>query len=327
LIETPMRKPTFRLRWIAIAYMLVAGFSWSVYSADRVDVGDGGFARPVWYGVEYNVDPRGEPAYWTNALSRANVLAPPRRSPANAFKNGGQLYGEKKVPSVVLLGDSHGSMWAHEIRRMVGKKGLGIAIWTLNGVNPFLTVPPTETSSTGGITRDEKFQYDQSRLSLLAKWKPKLVIIAVRWELWKNESPEPLIRFALENSDRVVILGPIPETKLGDQMLLPYLEGIGVSPRQGQPQYLEMKSPAKTTEIEYYIKSLCASLQRCDFIRLADFYRRGDHVLVLIGAETIYLDDDHLTHFGTTLAAKRIENILMKQFTIRDDSTVVPVVP
>ena len=49
------------------------------------------------------------------------------------------------------------------------------------------------------------------------------------------------------------------------------------------------------------------SRSACEVVPTLDIYAEGPRVLVLDGRRVVYEDNDHLTDFGTSLAAGRIE--------------------
>jgi hypothetical protein len=58
------------------------------------------------------------------------------------------------------------------------------------------------------------------------------------------------------------------------------------------------------------IRQLAREFPKCTIVPTKDLYSRKDEVLVLDGKDVVYLDDDHLTDFGTEIAAKRIEEAI-----------------
>lgn len=315
VIEARTRYRANVIPWICVAFVVVLAGAIGLALSNRPTTSNsstnpratlGDFASPVWYGGEYNLLPTGEPDYWQRLLDSSGVIAPPRTASPEAYRTEGVYVGSSDPPEIVLLGDSHAAMYAHEIRQIAVRLKRPLTIWTVNGSSPFFSIPPSDVNEARVMSKAEKFEYDSARIKQLAIWKPDVVIVAARWSLWKNENWEPCLDYLCRNSGRVLLLGPIPETDQPDRMVVERLTALDIHAHAGQPNYFEANEPSRTREMIRRVSRLADRFGNCDFVELHDLYGNGDNVMVSLGKEIVYLDDDHLTNFGAQLAMDRI---------------------
>lgn len=309
-IEQPTRRtpgivPKIGLAF-ALAALLMASMTW-LGPRYRYDLS--AFATPSWHGLYYNLHPTKQGGSRLGEII-VGVDAPPRESPLDAYLNGGVLVGPGDTPRVVLLGDSHGATWAHEVTQVAERLGVRASLYTMLQEAPFVQLPLAEPQPDAPPERDWRRRYARSRLDWIARWRPDVVIVCARWSLWDSASMPGLLDLLEEHAGAVVLVEQTPETGIGDRSLLQYLAYHGVVPEGESRKYLPTSRGDELQASRDLVRTLAA--QRTNFYVLPtyDLYADGDQTLVLDGDQTVYLDDDHLTDYGVHLAGGRLEELL-----------------
>lgn len=308
LIEVPTRRRKGMVPAIAVCYVLTLGLAAGIaFSSPLYDAT--GFERQHWYGVYYDLKPLNRPS---PALQKtiATVDVPPREASPEAYRNGGILVGgqEGTDPRVVVLGDSHGVMWADTIRSVMEDLGVRTSIITMNGVSPFITLPLSQDQHVQSLSPEEKYAYDKSRLELIEAWKPDLTIVCCRWAAYGEADTTDLLDFLGQHSARTLLMEQPPELAgVGGHNALQYLIFRGVRPTTDAKRSLPMWKAADVDAGRQLVRTLAKNRSRCDVIAIHDLYVENLEALALVGNNAVYVDDDHLTTFGARLARSRIE--------------------
>lgn len=311
IIEQPTRRRAGVVPWIVGSFLLTSMLAFGVYFRGLApDVAASSLQSPVWHGARFNLAPRGESPPWVRQLQEASVITTPFEGRADAFTRGGLMFGPGEVPEIVVLGDSHAAMWSNSLLEYANLTQRTVSFWSIHGVDPFVRLPLTERSSTGDLSLPEKLEYDRARLELIERWQPKVVILAVRWPLWGCDAAHDLLRFLEKNASHVLLLGPVPESDIGDRIVVQYLRLIGQEPRASQPLYMKMKDAEMPKRFQAELELIASQYANASVVPLSDLYSRGENVRVLIGNQTVYLDDDHLTEFGAQLGKQRLADAI-----------------
>jgi peptidoglycan/LPS O-acetylase OafA/YrhL len=308
-VEQPTRRRAGAIPLIATCYLAVVGFGGALIATDaKYDTS--AFEQPAWCGLFYDLKPRGE----VNAKMRrvtAMVAAPRRESPPDAYLHGGIIVGAGDGdPKVVVLGDSHGTMWSDAIRSVVEKSGVRASFCSMNAISPFVQFPLSREQQVEYLSPEEKYRYDQARIESIEKWQPAVVVVCVRWSNVTEAAARDLLGFLEENAGRVLLMEQPPELAIGNRNALQFLCFRGVEPEPGVQQFLPLGNEAEWRRGQATMRRLAREHGNCDVIPTFDLYCRDSKVLVLDGKRVVYLDDDHLTIYGTHLAAARIEQKL-----------------
>ncbi|MBK8181346.1 MAG: acyltransferase [Planctomycetes bacterium] len=308
-VEQPTRRRPGVIPWIGAGYLATLGLAALLLAGDhRYDTS--GFQAPRWCGLQYDLKPRGEMNDDMRRVS-TGVDAPPRTASATAYLEGGIQSGVgDAAPDIVVLGDSHGTMWSEAIREAAERQGVRAAFYSMNAISPFIEIPPGESQRVEYLTPQEKYRYDVARLEFLARWKPALVILCARWSATSDRAPRDLLQFLEQHAGTVLILEQPPELSIGNRNALQYLCYLKVAPRQGERQYLPLGDVEGWERGRARARRAAAGHRNCRVLELADLYQRDDEALVLDGDSVVYLDDDHLTVFGTRLASARLEQAI-----------------
>lgn len=301
LIEQTTRRRPGIISWIGLSFVLVTGVAvGTAYINRRIVIDVSAYATPIWYGEAYNVSAEPPTSSWFRDVTEG-VDVPPRQAPMDAIYNGGVVFGPGEFPEVVLLGDSHATMWARQFQKLVEKYDLRGAVWAVNGTPP-------------GFTEDEsdpvRSTYVQSRRELISKWNPNVVLIAARWSQVNWTEMTRLIDFATQNAAHVLLIEQAPELPIGDENLIRFLAANGIPPIDGKKTFLTTAHSDALMKARQQIHELAEKYPNCTVVPIFDSFAKFDRVWVLSGNQAIYLDDDHLTEFGTSQAIENIEAAL-----------------
>ena len=74
---------------------------------------------------------------------------PKRTITANAYKERGILTHDSSVtPKLLMLGDSHGGMWANTVREIAIDHNIPSSFMIMDGVSPFFRINPSKSQKT-----------------------------------------------------------------------------------------------------------------------------------------------------------------------------------
>lgn len=317
LVEQPCRRNRRLLPVIAGGYAVAICLAFAVAQSNRHhDTSD--FGRPTLSMAVYCL--RGP--HDANNPNRGRFLGSMRASyevldrvhPVDEFLHGGLILGPEGTPRVVVLGDSHGCMWAPAIRAVMERRGITVSFQTAGGIQPFIDLPADRLWPNDSFTTRDKNEFDQARMAWIARWKPDLVIVSALWSTSLESDAEPLLEFLESHAGHVLLVEQPPELDLVDRRsVMQWLCYQGVRPRDGVHHYL----PAGDTEAyergRTALRNLAKRYRNVTVMPTYDLYAggaTGHEALVLDGKNVVYMDDDHLTDYGAQLAAPRFEAII-----------------
>ncbi len=305
-VEQPTRSRKGVIPLIAAGYLLVMGCGGALLLSDsQYDTSK--FEPQTWCGLYYDLKPRSEINAEMQRVA-ATVTAAKKEAPADAYLNGGIIVGSgSSDPKIVVLGDSHGTMWSDAIRSVAEKRGVKASFYSMNAISPFVRFPLSKTQQVEYLSAEEKYRYDQARIDCIAKWQPAVVIVCERWSKASDSSARELLEFLQENATNVLLMEQPPELEIGNRNALQYLCFKGVEPQVGMKLYLPFGNEADWQRGRKLVKRLAGEYRGCDYIPTFDLFCEDSKALVLDGKQVVYLDDDHLTIYGTRLCAARIE--------------------
>ncbi|NDC63750.1 MAG: acyltransferase [Planctomycetia bacterium] len=304
-IEKPTRRRPGILPAIGAGYLAVLAAAF-VMTVSKGEYDTTAFHRPVTHAHYYNLgDPGG--SLYKKAVARKGKmydLVPPT-SAADAYREGGIIVGNSPSPHVVVLGDSHGAMWAKVIDETTSKKGLTTSFQTADGVTPFVRFPLAQRPKKA--TGFDRNVWNECRLRFIEEWRPDIVFVCARWSIYDAEDASDLLAFLQRHAGRTLLVEQPPELAIVDRPVIQWLAYTHVVPEPGRRVWLPEGNREGYERGRSLIRRLAAEFPGCEIVPVADLYARDSEVLVLDGREVVYLDDDHLTDFGTQLAAGRFE--------------------
>ncbi|TWT78413.1 O-acetyltransferase OatA [Posidoniimonas polymericola] len=309
LVEQPVRRRSGAalpvLAIATLAFCLCIGVSKLPELYDTEE-----FAPPVWYGDFYDLRPHSPDS--SQSPTMLGVTVPEKEHSPTAYRSTGIVSRSDlgNRPSVVVIGDSHGTMWSHTINEVTDSLGLAAAFWSMNGVKPYLGPPDALAKH---LDADEKAAYDRAREEMLASAKPRLAIIACRWSKVDETQVMPLIELVTENCDRALLLEQPPELDIAeDRSVLQSLAYLNVTPQEGSRFFLPATNIDKLEEGRRLMDVLSLRFPSVHVVSLTDLYLQDLKAIVLDGREVVYLDDDHLTEYGAQLSKDRLRRAIVR---------------
>lgn len=325
MLENPARKMAHAVPRIGAAFACTAATA-GLMATFPTFYDTRGFTQPESYCLYYDTNPH---SCTTSVLPQIfRGVKTPRRPDAfpEDYVTGGVRAGPKDGPPlVVLIGDSQGTVWSHAVAESAGQRGLPTALWSMNGVSPFTLVPiPADADRKNAILSDaERRRYDQARLDMIDKWRPKLVVVAALWSQIREPEADSTLGYLCARADHVLIIEQPPVACRRGRSMLQYLGYLGICPDGADEKCVTLaladaKAYEKGRELMRRVASQHAN---CTVLPIADVFMHDDRVLVLRGRELLYFDATHLTEAGVGLCLRRfsdaIDRIMLEEPGIR----------
>jgi hypothetical protein len=307
LVERPGRRLSNILPPVVAGVCLVAAISAGlVLAKPAYDLSR--FAPTVWMGNVYDVSPKQVQNDFIK--NRMDGIIQPKRDPkeTDAYTRGGIIkrYGGDQV-EVVLLGNSHALMWAPIIDEICQESRLTVAFNAAVGTPPFPAIVPVKQAAEN-FTPEEWFAFDTARMKFIESWRPRLIIIAHRWAGVSEGDPNILhfLNETLKLNCRVLFIGDPPELAIGDINTPQFVSSTCSS----TVQVRNMNEFQRTTES---LKTLTKQYTNTHLVEVSDLYlTNSKRVKTLVGDTVFYIDDDHLSLVGASMAKERIKNAVGK---------------
>lgn len=309
LIEETTRRRKGIIPWIAGGFFCTATCSGLLMlTSGLYDTSK--FEQQTWYILYYDLLLRDTtPENFDRIAGTMNI--PDRVAPVEAYREGGLIIGEgDRSPQIVVLGDSHALMWSHMIRTVSDRLGLKSSFYSMRGVSPFVTIPLSRNQQVRHLSPVEKYEYDESRLRYIEQWHPQIVFVSVRWSTYVNEPIGDLFTFLEQHADHVILIEQPPELAIGNRNTEQYLCYRQVDPEAGVRKYLPIANEEPGEKGREFLSLLSRTYNNCLCLPTYDLYSMDSQALCLEGKNVVYADDDHLSTYGTMLAADRLETVL-----------------
>lgn len=310
LIEAPVR----RRKALAPAVLVCCvGAAISAYAVKGINNSEdvSGLGEVAWAGNLYNVAPRKEwPEHVRRRMRGVTLLdAGGEGEPAvHAGSGVVRRYGGDAV-DLLVLGDSHGLMWAPAIDEVARELGLTVSFMTAEGTSPFVAARG-ENIAAGSpyFSAGEMQEFNDARLALLGR-RPRLVLIAARWRDIRVSDASSFLRLARDAGSRVLLVEGPPVLGIGNRNVLQYLAFLGVRIDADGRAWIESESVGEGLRAANVVKEILGACGGwCEMVPVNDLYRgrEGGQIKVAEGARVLYMDDDHLSVAGAMLAVPRL---------------------
>jgi len=220
------------------------------------------------------------------------------------FYNGGLQFqtDDMNQPKVVVIGDSHGAMFAPVVEEMAKSRQIPISFYTQDGVKPIF---------------NKDIRLTQKIKSDLKQWKPAAIILIIRWEtLWSGRydtETRKNIRMKLEMlsglaSQLYVVLDVPRLSEANDRaarILFPMIRDANwkipdLPYKYGKDDYEKTLDFLNTSGID--------NLQTLD---PTSYFVLGKYLNFHQNGRLFYRDDDHLNMFGAEHARPMFEEIFL----------------
>lgn len=310
-IETPVRHS--RNRWVPVSLLTVAvvGAAMLYLSRDSGSQEDvSGFASTQWHGEIYNANANQEwPAHIKRRMQGIDV-APPHATDSRSDGITMQHDDPGQI-DIVVLGDSHGLMWAPVIDEIGKDMGLTVSFMTADGTPVFFAPDnPAALGETTFYSQAELTAFNQRRLDLIRSRTPRLVIIGASWLQDSMRFAPALLDEIVRTGAQVLLIEDPPWFKIGDRNAPQYMAYLGLKPDAAGQVWSDRIDLAGTDLASSAVQKLAESCQpQCTVIPVRDLFEpKGARpgLLVANAMHPLYIDDDHLSVAGARLAKERI---------------------
>lgn len=311
LVENPVRSMSKAVPGILAAFALTAALAIFMASVpafyDTKPLG-----TPTFYGMYYDTSPRVAPPDKMPETLRG--LATPRR-PAGAveFDSQGILAGDlNATPSVVVLGDSQGTMWSHAVDDIINGRNLAGSLWSMNAMPPYITIPIRRDSGNRVLSAEECERYDRARIRMIEQWQPAVVIVAALWAEAKDHEADDLVDFLSANAGQVLLVEQPPEAGRRGRGMLQYLCYLGLQRKAAEraDATVPAGNVANYARGRQLVRQLAERHSNCVLLPTADVFERGTDVLVMKDGAPLYIDATHLSEAGVALCKQRLADAI-----------------
>ena len=313
-IETPVRHS--RHRWVPVSLLCVAvGGAAALYmardSASQEDVSV--FAPTQWHGEIYNVNANREwPAHIQRRMRGIDVPLSGGGADEGSRSTGVTMqHGDSGPVDIVVLGDSHGLMWAPVIDEISKDLGLNASFLTADGTPVFFD--PANPSALGATTfysQEELTAFNQHRLDLIQSQVPQLVIIGASWLQDSMRFAPALLDEFTRSGAQILLLEDPPWFEIGDRNAPQYMMYLGLKPDAAGQAWSDRLDMQRTDVASAAVHRLAETCQtRCKVVPVRDLFESkspAPGLLVVNARQPLYIDDDHLSVAGARMAKERI---------------------
>ncbi|MNK48600.1 O-acetyltransferase OatA [compost metagenome] len=244
-----------------------------------------------------------------------DVLLPmPINANANAYKEDGILQIiNNKNPSVLMIGDSHGVMWAKTIQEVTAELNLSSSLYTTNASRPFFNLKNlNDQQGNNAFTKVEKADFAKSIINNMTKWKIKLLVISCRWENLKTKDKaqfENFIDYLNFKNIKILIINQPPQISvMNDVNTRQFISYLKISPVNGF-NTVEVNQD-NVIKSNVYLNNLKQTNSNVILYDVFTKLYQDDKVKITFKKDVLYFDDDHLSHSGTELFKEDIKDIL-----------------
>ncbi|MFN7986148.1 MAG: acyltransferase family protein [Thermoanaerobaculia bacterium] len=262
------------------------------------------FERPAFAVSLYSATGDGTTGGFSEGTRYADVVEPPSEPrPVDSWRTGGIVHAwGGATPRVVVLGSSHALMYGKVIDDACRQLGLTVAFLSADGISPWF-------GNDDGNAFSKEF--DDARRRYLRAWKPDVVLVVERWDRADAETfPRNLRTLADEGlaaARRVVLVGPIPALRVGENVNLREFVAWEASREGGLPRLPQDEREARRQEILATMEALARGRSGVELLRVDDAFRLPDgNVRYAEGRKFFYADDDHLSQAGAEQVQDRI---------------------
>ncbi len=215
-----------------------------------------------------------------------------------------------KHPELMVLGDSHGVMWANILNEVCDSLKISRSFYTANGTKPFFDIKNINSQPANDyFNQEERTAYAKSVIKNIDAWKPAVIIIACRWD---NITPDEkaqflnLLDYLNSKPVKVILFCQPPKLEfVAENNAGQYFSFLNINPVRGF-RYLESTPNEKTIAANNDIKNL---KKKYGNIEIYDAYAtmiKNGKVVVSHNKELFYFDDDHLSFQGTEFHKKQL---------------------
>lgn len=213
---------------------------------------------------------------------------------------------------IIVLGDSHALMWGSVIERIAQKSKAGCQFWTVSGAPPFLDASPIPRANLDSAQRAE---FNRQKMQSVERNCPKVIIVTTRLDSkWDTESKKQSLHeienlvsriHELSPKSSIVIIRQPPMLATGDQNAVMWLAWRNRFIKEDTVSVLNSEN---WVQADNYIKKLTEKFNYVHMVGVADLYLSSANRVTLVrDRHVVYIDDNHLSEYGASLAESRIQ--------------------
>lgn len=240
--------------------------------------------------ISYSPHPGWKPATGPRVLGAR--MSNPGFAESALYRGGIRVGEEWGEPRVVVIGDSHAEMWSHAIASTARREQIPSAFFCQAG----------EAWWTVGYDhgRSEVFRW-------LQQYQPEVIVIALAWRTVEAEGLTAVMELAASLGSRVLLLEDAPWlAQCGNRSASQWMASKGIQAKAGMRRYLPSDLGQRMDPGRALVRALAEANGHAELVETFDLYASGEGILILDGRAPVYLDDDHLSAHGASLAAPRL---------------------
>ena len=314
LIETKARNykktPKLVLAGIGVCIALITFYKSSYFSIYYPSSYD----QQITYGLYYDITPTQEIIKSDNPRFQNEIFSKRLDENKDAYKKQGivQIINNKN-PQVLILGDSHGGMWAKTLNEACKELQVSSSFYTTNGSLPFFNRKDLENQiGSSTFTKQERIDYSKSIVKNIDTWKVMLVIMSCRWEnLTPNDKvdfEELIDYFRRRNINFLVINQPPHISIMGDNNASKFISDLKISPVKGY-NTISLNQDEIIKSNSYLTQIANKNDNVVEFDVFNKLYNNGK-AKITYNNYVLYFDDDHLSNKGTDLFKEDLKNVI-----------------
>jgi peptidoglycan/LPS O-acetylase OafA/YrhL len=316
-VENKTRNNIHTPKLVVGGVLLVIGLTLFIQSNIFKMEYDSKYAKQNVYNFQYDISPDQMLDEADEALFVNCNLIKREEGWNNAFKENGillnALLGD---PAVLLLGDSHGVVWAKLMNELSDSLQIPMTCFTANSGKPFINWNQIEKQeSNGHFNGSQRIEYARALRNALESNDLKLIVIAVRWdELNENEKSQlhqMLHELELKRQNVLLLTQPPVLNFMENKNAGEFATYLGIEPISGY-NTVAVNSD-EVIRANKYVFSLANQYKN---VRVYDVFQNmllDDKVKLSLNKDVLYFDDDHLSYLGTNIHRTAITQILVEE--------------
>lgn len=313
-VESKTRNYRYTPKIVVITIVVISGFTIFLSNCFSIYYNTN-YNKLTDYFRYYDISPKQVIPEKDNPIDY-NMIMPVRLEKySEAYKQEGIITRVKdKEPELVVLGDSHGVMWAKLLDEISNELNLSRTFYTSTASKPFFNLHNINKQAENHCYSSvQKVDYAKSFIKNIEKWSPKIVIMACRWEGLNNEDKlqlNDLLVFLGKQNVKVVFLNQPPRLNfIGNRNAGQYFAYLGFNTTSGY-NYVDLYKNESVIACNTYLKNLEKKYQ---FISVYDVFNKmtqNNQVKIILNKDVLYYDDDHLSYPGTNECKSDLKKLI-----------------
>jgi peptidoglycan/LPS O-acetylase OafA/YrhL len=314
LVERPSRHSTAIFPITATLYtftivcsgVLILGLSRQKYPDN--------YEAVQFYGLYYDASPTISTGNRGTLMKRDGIFAPERpKEFAGLYATTGIRGTLQAQPHVVVIGDSHGAMWAKTLDEIATELDTPVSFFTTVGSYPLFSLPLKEDlDPTSRFTPEQRLAFAQAVTENIKAERTRMIIVSLRWATRDDRSfndLRQLVDFAVDAGKTVLLVEQVPEIDIGDHNSAQYLAFAA----RNDLLPIRLQNAQAIESMNRKLREIAESRRSVTTVSLTDHFldASGNPVIEADGAINYY-DDDHLSYQGTS----RAKAALAEQFKL-----------